>query len=200
MIFFLKMMSKQKAGPTVYFSTVWSPAELLLNFPESTSVMSYFLSVSLCCSCLHVPSEHFLCCTAMINQLTYHKVYLQLFWNASDHLEEQFVRQGQNVKISTAESVWGYSAPCSLNSRHLHSEWRKLKTLSLRHFVTSPQALGDFCSCSLKKFSQYLTVEDWNHDWYYCWSYLISPAADWISFSFWTAVCVQTIFNISEVM
>lgn len=197
MIFFLKMMSKQKAGPTVYFSTVWSPAELLLNFPESTSVMSYFLSVSLCCSCLHVPSEHFLCCTAMINQLTYHKVYLQLFWNASDHLEEQFVRQGrtrQNVKISTAESVWGYSAPCSLNSRHLHSEWRKLKTLSLRHFVTSPQALGDFCSCSLKKFSQYLTVEDWNHDWYYCWSYLISPAADWISFSFWT------IFNISEVM
>lgn len=180
MIFFLKMMSKQKAGPTVYFSTVWSPAELLLNFPESTSVMSYFLSVSLCCSCLHVPSEHFLCCTAMINQLTYQKVYLQLFWNASDHLEEQFVRQGQNVKISTAESVWGYSAPCSLNSRHLH-----------RHFTSGS---GRFLQLFFKNFSQYLTVEDWNHDWYYCWSYLISPAADWISFSFWT------IFNISEVM
>lgn len=147
MIFFLKMMSKQEAGPTVYFSTVWSPAELLLNFPESTSVMNYFLSVSLCCSCLHVPSEHFLCCTATINQLTYQKVCLQLFWNASDHLEEQFVRQGQNVKISTAESVWGYSAPCSLNSRHLHSKWRKLKT-SLRHFTSGS---GRFLQLFFKK-------------------------------------------------
>lgn len=39
----------------------------------------------------------------MINQLTYRKFYLQLFWYSIDRLKEQFVRSGQNVKISTAE-------------------------------------------------------------------------------------------------
>lgn len=109
----------------------------------------------------------------------------------------------------SSAAVWDYSATCRLNSRHLY-RWQLVipdfsasQTFQSRFRVGRSDSITSGSERLLQlffTFFKYFTVECWNHDWHYYWSYLISPAADWISFSFWTAVCVQTIFNISEVM